>query len=181
MRIGLRELILILVLLGVPIASYFLVFRPQNIEIQQAKDEIDHKRSILDKLRQETAASSDLKKTNDEIAERIRAIEARLPTNKEVETVVRQIADLCTGAGLEVPQMKTAKSIKAATYMEQPLELSTSGKFNGFYQFLLQLEQLARITRMTDLKLKRAADSESNMQATFTLSIYHQDEQGESK
>jgi Tfp pilus assembly protein PilO len=177
MRLGLRELILLLILIGLPTASFFLVFRPDNQAIENAKKEIEHKRSILNKLREETAKSADLQRTNDEIKAKIETIEARLPSKKEVEAVVRQVSDLAVTAGLEPPQMKTAKALKTATYMEQPLELSTQGAFNGFYDFLLSLEQLARITRMTDLKVKRSQDADGVMEATFTLSIYFQDEQ----
>jgi type IV pilus assembly protein PilO len=177
MRIGIRELILLLILLGLPTASFFLVFRPENRDIDGAKREIEHKRSVLLKLREETAKSKDLARTNKEIQDRIEAIEARLPSKKEVEAVVRQVADLAVAAGLEVPQLKSGKALKTASYMEQPLELSTQGAFNGFYDFLLKLEQLARITRMTDLKIKRNEETDGVMQATFTLSIYYQDEQ----
>jgi Tfp pilus assembly protein PilO len=181
MKFGLRELLLILILLGVPVASFFLVFRPQNADITAARSEIAHKKSVLDKLREETSRSADLQKTNLEIADRIQKIESRLPSKKEVEAVVRQVSDLAVAAGLDPPQMKTLKSIKAATYMEQPLELSTEGEFGGFYEFVLKLEQLTRITRMTDLKLAKSAsknpeDEQGKMQATFTLSIYFQDD-----
>ena len=176
MRLGLRELLLLLILLGLPAASFFLVFRPENRDIDSAKREVEHKRSVLNKLREETARSKDLENTNREIQQRIEAIEARLPSKKEVEAVVRQVSDLAGAAGLEAPQMKTGKALKTATYMEQPLELSTEGSFNGFYDFLLKLEQLARITRMTDLKIKRHAETDGVVLATFTLSIYYQDE-----
>jgi Tfp pilus assembly protein PilO len=181
MRLGLREFILLLILLGLPTASFFLVFQPENRDIDGAKREIEHKRSVLTKLREETAKSKDLERTNKEIQDRIEAIEARLPSKKEVEAVVRQVADLAVAAGLDVPQLKSGKALKTASYMEQPLELSTQGAFNGFYDFLLKLEQLARITRMTDLKIKRHQETDGVMQATFTLSIYYQDEQAVTK
>ncbi|MEK6701867.1 MAG: type 4a pilus biogenesis protein PilO [Planctomycetota bacterium] len=178
MRTGLRELLLLVVLLGVPVASFFLVFRPQNAEIKAAKAEIEIKRAVLVKLREETARSADLEKSNKQILGKIQAIEARLPSKKEVENVVRQVSDLAVAAGLGPPSMKSAKAIKTATYMEQPLELATDGSFTGFYDFVVKLEQLARITKMTDLKLKRKLDDDGRMEATFTLSIYHQDEPG---
>jgi type IV pilus assembly protein PilO len=61
-------------------------------------------------------------------------------------------------------------------YMEQPLEMKTSGDFNGFYQFMTKLEQLPRITRVPDMKLARSDKTNGVMTAEFTLSIYFQDE-----
>ena len=39
---------------------------------------------------------------------------------------------------------------------EQPLEIQIEGNFDGFYQFLLELETLPRITQIHQLKLERA-------------------------
>lgn len=176
MKAGWREILLAGVLVGIPVASFFLVFRPQNREIKSARGEIEHKKGVLEKLRQESARSDDLAKSNAEIGERIKQIEARLPSTKEVELIVRQVADLCTASGMTFPEMKAGKAIKSATYMEQPIELSTDGFFSGFYDFVAKLEQLPRITKMTDLKLRRLPDANGKLEAKFTLSIYYQDE-----
>jgi len=56
--------------------------------------------------------------------------------------------------------------------MEQPLEMSISGDFDDFYSFLLKLEQLDRITRMPDVKIKKSETVDGTMEASFTLSIY---------
>ena len=54
MRFGLRELIFLIVLLAVPASALFIVFKPRNVEIQQALREIDTKRQRLDRLAQLT-------------------------------------------------------------------------------------------------------------------------------
>ena len=41
MRMGPREVIFLVVLLVVPVASYFYVFKPRNQEIKQAQIEVD--------------------------------------------------------------------------------------------------------------------------------------------
>jgi hypothetical protein len=54
------------------------------------------------------------------------------------------------------------------------------GQFDGFYQFLLELENLPRITRVHKMKLQRAGTRgapsrelpSGAMRAEFTLSIY---------
>ena len=67
MNTALRQLLFFVVLLALPIASYFLVFKPQNVEIEKARKEIDHKQSMLDKLRLATAQSDDLARANDQV------------------------------------------------------------------------------------------------------------------
>jgi type IV pilus assembly protein PilO len=174
MRMGLREAFLLAVLLSLPLCAYWLVFRPQNAEIGVAKQEIEHKRQMLDRLQQTTARNDDLHRANEEIRRNIQSIEARLPTNKEVDSVVRQVSELAVEAGLDAPTIESDKPVVAAMYMEQPLKMRVRGNFTGFYDFLIRLEQLPRITRIPDLKISRSRDADGHMQAEFTLSIYFQ-------
>jgi len=176
MKLTARDWLLSLVVLAVPIASYFLVFRPQNIEIERAKREVEHKQSLLAKLREETARNDDLVRANGEIRRKVEEIEARLPSNKEVDSIIRQVSELAVQSGLGSPAMKNGKPRQEALYMEQPLEISMTGNFQGFYDFLSRLERLPRITRIPIMKIKRDdADGDGNMRAEFTLSIYYQD------
>lgn len=179
MRFGLREYILLALLFAMPLSSYWLVFRPQNTEIATAKREIQHKKEMLDKLREATARNQDLQRDNQEIQKSISAIEARLPTNKEVEGIVRQVSDLAVECGLQPPTMKNDRPMKASLYMEQPLNMSITGDFRNFYEFLVRVEQLPRITRIPLMDIKRADDIDGHMKAAFTLSIYFQQEGGQ--
>lgn len=176
MRFGPRELLLLLVIVAIPVASWFLVFNPQNRRIAAKKSENEHKIELLERLRAETARNSDLQRANEETAATIRTIESRLPTNKEVDRIVRQVSTLAVDAGLESPGLKSAKPVNAALYMEQPLEMKTKGDFEGFYGFLIDLERLPRITRIPDMKLVRDTSGDGQMKCEFTLSIYFQDE-----
>jgi type IV pilus assembly protein PilO len=178
MRIGIREAFLLAVLLALPLASWWLVFRPQNREIGQAKREIEHKQQLLQKLQETTARNQDLQRENEEIQKNIQAIEARLPSSKEVGEVVRRVSDLAIESGLEPPSIESEKPVAAAMYMEQPLKVKITGNFNGFYDFLVKLEQLPRITRIPDMKIKRSTEVDGHMVAEFTLSIYFQQEGG---
>jgi type IV pilus assembly protein PilO len=178
MRFGLRSLILLLVLCAMPVASFFLVFKPQNQRIEQAKLDIEHKKELLSKLRQETSRNADLVRANAEIDATIDSIEDRLPTGKEIDSVVRQVSDLAVQAGLGAPAMKSTKPVQAALYMEQPLEMQLGGDFSGFFTFLVNLERLPRITRIPDMKLRSVDREGEDLQAEFTLSIYFQDDGG---
>ena len=70
---GFRGLILLAVVLGMPVASYFLVFRPQNIEITKARQEVEYTEQLLTKLRAEVARNADLEKAIKEIRAKYRS------------------------------------------------------------------------------------------------------------
>jgi Tfp pilus assembly protein PilO len=178
MRFTTRELILFLAVLMVPIVSYFVVFKPQSANIEQAKAEIQHKREMLASLREETARNDDLRQANEEIGERINDMESLLPSGKEIDLIVRQVSALAVESGLSPPTLKSAKPVAAARFREQPLEMSTEGSFEGFYEFLLALERLPRLTRIVDMVLKDSNSEGVEVEAEFTLSIYFQSEEG---
>ncbi|MEA5557670.1 type IV pilus inner membrane component PilO [Nodularia spumigena] len=167
-----RDLMMGLILVAVPLSSYLLVFGPQNKRIAESRAEIAHKRELLQQLQIETARNNDLMRANEEIAALIKQTEARLPDGKEVDNIVRQISELAVTSGLASPAVESGKPVAAAMYMEQPLKIVTNGDFRGFYEFLLQLERLPRITRLPDMAIERASDVDGNIKATFTLSIY---------
>ena len=75
--------------------------------------------------------------------------------------------------------IKTLKSERAANYSEQPIQMSLAGDFHGFYSFLLQLEKLPRITRVTQMNLTKINEADGQMQAQMTLSIFFEPENGQ--
>lgn len=176
MQFGIRELIFFLVLLAVPVSSFWFVFRPQNAEIEQAMQEIEHKEQMLQSLAEATSQTADLVKANEEIGAAIEMIESRLPTNKEVDVILEQVADIATGSNLELARVRSENPVQAAAYMEQPLEMRIRGEFSGFYSFLLELEKLDRITRMPNFRVIRVDRADGVVEANFTLSIYFESE-----
>lgn len=175
MRFTARSTILLATLVTLPVASWWFVFREQNTRIAKTRQDIELQRSVLEKLKEETARNADLERANEQIKKSIESIETRLPSGKEIDSVVRQVSDLAIAAGLDAPGLKSAKPVKAALYMEQPLEMTLDGDFSGFYAFLVHLESLPRITRIPELSLKTSDNEHSEMRAAFTLSIYFQD------
>jgi len=178
MRFGPREIVFLVVLLAVPMASFWFVFRPQNEEIMQARSEIQHKEEMLHKLTQVTSKAKDLEAMNDEIGGAISIIESRLPSAKEVDVVLTQVAELAKGHHLALVKVKSDKPVSSAGYMEQPLSMVITGGFEGFYSFLLDVERLNRITRMPSLHIERSHDEDGAMKAEFTLSIYFEPNDG---
>lgn len=179
MRFGIREFIFLLVLLAVPALSMLYVFKPRNADINQAKQEVAIKKAQLSKLDEVSARIEDLGLAIEKGRDSIEKIERKLPSQQGVDEILQQVWEIAASSGLVVKSFKSEKPIAAALYMEQPLSINMEGQFDGFYQFLLELENLPRITRMRDLTLARqqgrsSDDSLPEMKAEFTLSIYYE-------
>jgi len=97
-----------------------------------------------------------------------------LPSDKEMDLVLRDVAEIAKTAGLELPIFKRGeKPLPAGQAMEQPLEVQVTGNFDGFYRFLVELERLPRIVRVPDIKLTRGEQGDGTLQADLTLSVYY--------
>ncbi len=180
MRFGPREIVFFIVLLVVPVASYFYVFKPRNAEIRQAQIEVENKQAKLDKLREVSEKIDDIGLAIDKGRAAIRLVETKLPSARDVEVILEDVWELAAASRLNVKSVKSEKPVPAAGYMEQPLRIVMKGEFEGFYEFLLSLESLPRITRIHEMKLDRQgsgrgkddADRSGMMVADFVLSIY---------
>ena len=179
MRFGIRELIFMIVLLAVPLASYMYVFKPRNEEIRQARQEVEVKQARLNRLREVSSRIDDVESAirQGEIA--IDVIESKLPSKQDVEVILEDIWKITKKHRLAVKSIKNEKQLSSATYKEQPLRVTIEGSFTGFYEFLLELEKLDRITRVHHLKIMRmsagrggSSAARGAIKAEFTLSIY---------
>jgi len=183
MKFGIRELIFFVVLLAVPLASYFYVFKPHNEDIQKAREELEHKEEALSRLAAMDAEIADIQTAIEEGRENIRIIESKLPSANGVHEILEQITQIAKRNRLHVKRFETHDDVPAATYREKPIRMEIDGSFDGFYEFLIELENLPRITRVHELKLERLEEKELEeysgdtlgwMRAEFELSIYFQ-------
>lgn len=170
-----RQLIFAGVLVAVPAAAFFALYRPMDKDLKAAKASIELKRTALEALRAQTAQTPNLQKENEAMQAKIAEVEGQLPSSKELDAVLRDVARIATKEGLRVPKFsKNEQQRPAGTAQEQPLDLEIVGDFDSYYSFLLALEKLPRITRLTDMQLQRLEDKDGHMRCTFKLSIYYQ-------
>lgn len=178
MRFGYREILFVLVLLGMPVAAFIFVFRPVNAEIEQVRRENSVKQAKLDRL-EVTRHIQNLGAEIEKLDQAIEMFEAKLPAEKEVEVILKEVWRLASENGLRPKSIRTEKAVNASLHNELPIRMEILGDFDGFYSFLLDLERLSRITRIPDMQLKKLTDTEGHMKATFTLSIFFEKQEGQ--
>jgi type IV pilus assembly protein PilO len=167
-----REMIFLLVLLALPAASYFFVFQPRNAQIADARREVAQKQAKLEQLEAATRNIADLGTEIDKLSEAIDLFEQKLPAEREVEVILKQVWELAAKHKLTPKSIRTDKPVPSAGYSELPIRLTISGDFDGFYSFLLDLEKLKRITRVPQMQIKKVPLEEGQMQADVVLSIF---------
>jgi Tfp pilus assembly protein PilO len=176
MKPGFRVLVFAMVMVGLLVGSYFFVFVKHDKKKRDKQEAVDNKVKALADLEKATATVKDVDRKIAELQKATEFFESKLPQAKEMDKVLREVWQLAEGNGLKTKTVRTVKAKKMSGYSEQPIEMSLSGDFRGFYEFMLQLEKLPRLTKVTHMNLSKITDKDGDMQAQLTLSIFFEPE-----
>lgn len=172
MKFGLSELVFAMLLLALPVGAHFWVLKPARENIKEQKTQLEAKAAKLESLREAMAGAKDLNKEVEKLAEAVEFFESKLPGHHEIHKVLAQVTKISESHGLETKLFQTLKRKPFASYSEQPIRMEVYGDFDAYYQFLLDLEKLPRITKIKEMELLKDKQVEGAMHASFTLSIY---------
>lgn len=178
-----RQILYVLVLLAVPISAWYFVFVPRNDDINQTTEEIQEREKQLKMIGDFIATMGDLRQAVLDGEMAIERVEAKLPSRRDVESMLEQLWQVARRNELTVKSVKTMPAVASTVYRELPLKVQLEGPFEGYYRFLLELENLPRITRIFNMHLQRPKQSRmsddqrpGDITADFELSIYFSDE-----
>jgi type IV pilus assembly protein PilO len=177
MKLGLRELLFFVLMIGLMCGAYFILHK-KSMKRAAMVAEVAQMQLSLTNLRASMAGIDDQDKKIDDLQQAITFFESKLPQEKEMDKVLKEVWQLAQANSLQTKTIKTLKAERSANYSEQPIQLSLSGDFNGFYEFLLQLEKLPRITRINQMKLEKISEHDGEMQAQMTMSIFFEPDTG---
>ena len=138
--------------------------------------QIEARQERLRELNQATATLGDLKKEIASLEEAIRFFQSKLPNEKEMDKVLREVWRLAEANHLATKSIRTLPvddKVAAAGPREQPIAVQLEGDFRGFYGFLQALENQPRIMRINSMTVGKLKDApEGQVQAAFNMSIF---------
>ena len=175
MKFGTRELLFLIVMLALLGSAWYFVFKKADERIATLNIDTSQKLEKLRELSDATNRIADMDRKIAEVREKIRFFESKLPRERDVEKIISQVTRQAKILQLKVGMMQSLRTEKSpAGYSEQQVKLVISGNFTGFYQFLLEVEKMARITRVNQLKLSKINEQDGSTTADLTLSVYFQ-------
>ena len=174
MKFGSRELLFLVVMVGLLLSAWYFVFKTADEKILALKSETMDKQQQIAQLKLAERKINDMAGKVDELRERIRFYEARLPRESEMTAVLKQIDQQAkSNKLLAVTRIQKMAPEKAAGYYELPVKILMHGDFRGFYEFLLQMERMDRIMRVNQMKLTKINEKDGSTTADMTISIFY--------
>jgi Tfp pilus assembly protein PilO len=162
---------------GMMAAAWSLVFAPGNKRIAAIRVDRDEKVRQLADLHAHSADAKDWSQQIDKLQRAIGFLQNKLPEEKEMDKVLRDISQLSTDNGLTTRSWHPEKPIDGPSYSELSIKLQMSGSYSGFYKFVQGIEEnVSRIIRISDLTLMKVDGQEGDVTADLTLTIFFDQE-----
>jgi type IV pilus assembly protein PilO len=110
-----------------------------------------------------------IKRERAELQEKYTKILDRLPEEKEIPRLLRQVATVAGRSGLEVVIFKQKNPLDQELYREIPVEVSINGAYQSLWGFLNQLSQIPRIVNVGELHAKAVENPDGRNAITASL------------
>lgn len=151
--------VLVIALIAVIAASYFLDWQGQLESIDGAKQkEISLRDTFLDKKKQAIDLEAYRKQLED-IDKSFGTLLKQLPSKSEMEALLTDINQAGLGRGLQFELFKPAASETVSEfYAELPINIKVTGNYHDMGAFASDISKLSRIVLLNDITLTQAKD-----------------------
>jgi type IV pilus assembly protein PilO len=140
------------------IAVIFLFILPKNKEIKSLEIKISAQENEIAKDQAKAAKLPQLTIENEKLQKRLTELKQQLPEEKEVSSLLKQVSDLCIGAGLKVSLWKpeAKRTHPSGIVYEIPVKVELSGSYHNLGYFFSSLTKLNRIVNISEFRLGSA-------------------------
>jgi len=176
-RLGAIGLTLILAAAG---SVYYLAWRPQQPILEQA---VSKETQLLQTLEQKARKAANLdayKAQLKEMEQSFGAMLRQLPNKTEVPSLLVDISQKGSEAGLEQKLFQPGAPVQHDFYSELPIKIKLAGSFHAVGNFVSYVAALPRIVTLHDIVITRpakAAGDDLELEVTAKTYRYLDDEQ----
>jgi len=176
--------VIIIVLCAVALfAGYWFDTQNQIADLAKVQTEENKLKKDFKKNQREAATLPKLKEQLVEIETILKNLLRKLPSDAEVDELIREISQNVLASGLNQklfkPLYKSKKSEKGV-YIKLPVELRASGNYHSFGKFISGIAAMNRIVTQHDvnIKLTKSKDSRYPLTIEMRAQIYNYLEKG---
>ncbi len=153
-RLGAIGLIFIV---AVVLMAYLLAWKPKKPELDTARAE---EQQLLATLEQKARKAANLDAYKAQLAEMEQSFGAmlrKLPNKTEVPSLLTDISQQGSGAGLDQKLFQPSQQINKDFYAELPIKMRLTGTFHAIGAFVSGIAALPRIVTLHDVEIKPVA------------------------
>ncbi|HEX8521799.1 MAG TPA: type 4a pilus biogenesis protein PilO [Tepidisphaeraceae bacterium] len=166
------QAILGLVLSLILVGFYVFGYRPFSTRLADLQLEIDHSSSELLKNTSQVRILPAVMVAVNDLKSRLEKYDKQLPRQQELDRFIKDINTMVHNAQLQkLSYTPSVMPIRSELFAEQPVSFKFEGDFLKVFSFLRQTEQMQRLTRVRELKIKNSNRSSKAGQVEVELSM----------
>lgn len=153
------------------LAAAFVVY-PLLERTAADQQAIRARRAELVKVQRVVSRISDLKQEIKRLEDALAFFEDRLPEEREIDVILREVWLTADSNSLSPRRIQTDRPENHPRYNTQPITMTLEGGFGRFYEFLLGLERLPRITKVRQMQITKSPTQEGVVEADLLMDIF---------
>ena len=161
----------------VPLAAilalgYFLVVSPKQLERDGLAARLQDLKAQVTKGLADEANFRQIRLQAEALAKRLEAAKERLPTERELPRLYRQITDLAAQSDVQVALFQVKKAEDRSVYQEIPITFNAEAPFHKVGTFFERLGRLPRVVTLEDFRLLQNEKPTGSVRAELVLATY---------
>ena len=182
-----KNILLVLPPLLIIVLSITFLILPTLDEKSRVTTDVERQRADIQKSEQQANRLNALIAENEASKKKLAELEAKLPEEKEVSGLLKQVSDLGIRSGLEImlwrPAAKTVHPSKDV--YEIPVNVEMRGVYHRMGQFFSNITKLERIVNLNNITMKSTGKISrkgyATLAVTFTAVTYSSIPEAEKK
>ncbi len=138
--------------LVIAIAYWYFLYQDQKRQVDTLDKQVQDLRKKINEAKVQVERLDELKETYKELEAQWKEVLKYLPTQDEIEIVLRDIDDAMNDSNLENKSFTPGYLEEEDFYFKQAIALSLEGRFSDFLNFLDRLAKFDRIVHPTRIR-----------------------------
>ncbi len=174
MSLGTQIVVFLLLAAAIYGAFYYFVYKGLEAEIETKTQE---RRELQDEVEKGKVTAARLPEFRREVERReatLQALSRILPSNKEVDDLLRKVQQMAAESSLNVLRFKPEATQPREFYAAWPISLELDGNYHNLAYFFDRLSKLSRIVNVSNLKVNsnKKPTISSTIRATCTATTF---------
>jgi len=149
-----------------------LVVYPLLEQAEADQEAINQRRAELIKLQRVVRRINNLKEEIQRLEEALAFFEDRLPAEREIDVILREVWLIADAKSLSPRRIQTDRPENRPRYNTQPITMTLEGNFGRFYEFLIGLERMPRITKVRQMQITKLPTQEGVVEVDLLMDIF---------
>lgn len=153
---------------------WYLFYSPMQQEIENKTTERRNLQAEVENARTTAARLPEFRREVERKEATLQALSRILPSQKEVDDLLRKVQQLAAESSLEVLRFKPEATRPQDFYAEWPISLELDGSYHNLAYFFDRLSRLSRIVNVSNLEIdaKRDPSISSTITANCTATTF---------